>query len=164
MPAIKELTLNKKHLKLAGLLIALLLGVLVIDTLADTDTRNAGKRATESVTDLFHIDFRRNIAEQLPPCTESGQAFWTTHLATIKDAIEAQGMTIQSVQAERSGKPEPYNGLGGEGQIVPVRLMITSLDKSGQAETAESEIRVLVIKGADGQWLLDGLAVDRPTQ
>ena len=164
MPATRELTLNKKHLKLAGLLIALLLGVLVIDTLADTDARNAGKTATESVTDLFRIDFRRDIASQLPPCTETGQAFWTTHLATIEDAIEAQGATIQSVQAERNGNPEPYSGLGGEGQIVPVRLTITSLDKSGQVETAESEIRILIIKSADGQWLLDGLAVDLPTQ
>jgi len=164
MPAIKELTLSKKHLKLAGLLIALLLGVLVIDTLADTDARNAGKAATESVTDLFRIDFRRDIASQLPPCTETGQAFWQTHLATIEDAIEAQGMTIQSVQAERNGQPEPYSGLGGEGQIVPVRLTITSLDKEGQVETAESEIRILMIKGTDGQWLLDGLAVDLPAQ
>ena len=103
MPVTRELTLNKKHLKLAGLLIALLLGVLVIHALADTDARNAGKRATESVTDLFRIDFRRDISSQLPPCTETGQAFWTTHLATIEGAIEAQGMTIQSIQAERSG-------------------------------------------------------------
>ena len=164
MPVTRELTLNKKHLKLAGLLIALLLGVLVIDALADTDARNAGKKATESVTDLFRIDFRRNIAGQLPPCTESGQAFWTTHLATIKDAIEAQGMTIQSIQAERNGQAEPYSGLGGDGQIVPVRLTITSLDKESQVETAESEIRILMIKGTDGQWLLDGLAVDLPAQ
>lgn len=162
MPTIKELTLNKKHLKLVGLLIALLLGVLVIDTLADTDARNAGKTATESVVDLFTIDFRRDIAGQLPPCTETGQAFWTTHLATIEDAVKAQGTTIQSVRAERNGNPEPYSGLGGEGQIVPVRLTITSLDNSGQAETAESEIRVLMIKSPDGQWLLDGLAVDLP--
>jgi hypothetical protein len=161
---IKELTLNKKHLKLAGLLIALLLGVLVIDTLADTDARNAGKIATESVTDLFRIDFRRDIASQLPPCTKTGQKFWTTHLTTIKDAIKAKGATIQSVQAERNGNPEPYSGLGGEGQIVPVRLTIASLDKSGQVETAKSEIRVLMIKSTDGQWLLDGLAVEQPTQ
>ena len=164
MTAIKELTLNKKHLKLAGLLIALLLGVLVIDTLADTDARNAGKTATESMTDLFRIDFRRDIVGQLPPCTETGQEFWTTHLATIKDAIKTQGATIQSVQAERSGDPEPYRGLGGEGQIVPVRLTITSLDKSDQVETAKSDIRVLMIKNQDGQWLLDGLAVDLPKQ
>ena len=160
MPATKELTLNKKHLKLAGLLIALLLGVLVIDTLADTDARNAGKAATESVTELFSIDFRRDIAGQLPPCTETGQTFWTTHLVTIKDAIEAQGATIQSVRAERSGRPEPYSGLGGEGQIVPVRLTVTSLDKHGEAETSESKVRVLMIKGQDDQWLLDGLAVE----
>ena len=164
MPAIKELTLNKRHLKLAGLLIALLLGVLVIDTLADTEARNAGKAATQSVTKLFSIDFRRDIASQLPPCTETGQEFWTTHLATIKDAIHAQGATIQSVRAEKSGIPEPYNGLGGEGQIVPARLTITSLDKSGQVDAAESTVRVLMIKGQDGQWLLDGLAVDLPLQ
>jgi hypothetical protein len=160
MPAIKELILSKKHLKLAGLLIALLLGVLVIDTLADTDARNAGRAATESVTDLFRIDFRRDIADQLPPCTETGQTFWTTHLATIKDAIKAQGATIQSIQAERSRTPEPYSGLGGEGQIVPVRLTVTSLDKRGKAEASESRVRVLMIKGQDGQWLLDGLAVE----
>jgi hypothetical protein len=164
MPVTRELTLNKKHLKLAGLLLALLLGVLVIDTLADTDARNADKTATENVADLFAIDFRRDIAGQLPPCTETGQAFWTTHLATIRDAIKAQGATIQSVQAERSGQPEPYRGIGGDGQIVPVRLTITSLDKGDQVKTAESEIRVLMIKSTDGQWLLDGLAVDLPTQ
>jgi hypothetical protein len=164
MPTTKELTLSKKHLKLAGLLIALLLGVLVIDTLADTDARNASKRATESVTELFSIDFRRDIAVQLPPCTETGQVFWTTHLAAIGDAIEAKGATIQSVQAERSGTSEPYSGLGGEGQIVPVRLTITSLDKRGKAEISESKVRALMIKGQDGQWLLDGLAVETPTQ
>jgi hypothetical protein len=164
MRATKELTLNKKHLKLAGLLLALLLGVLVIDTLAATDARNAGKTATESVTELFSIDFRRDIAGQLPPYTETGRTFWTTHLATIEDTIKAQGATVQSVQAERSGNPEPYSGLGGEGQIVPVRLTITSLDKDDQVKTAESEIRVLMIKSADDQWLLDGLAVDLPAQ
>ena len=162
MPAIKELALNKKHLKLAGLLIALFLGVLVIDTLADTDARNAGKAATESVTDLFSIDFKRDIAGQLPPCTQTGRTFWTMHLTTIKDAIKTQGAAIQSVKAERNGPPEPYSGLGGEGQIVPVRLTITSLDSSGQVKTAESEVRVLMIKGQDRQWLLDGLAVDLP--
>jgi hypothetical protein len=164
MPVIKELTLNKKHMRLAGLLIALLLGVLVIDILADTDARNAGKAATESATELFSIDFKRDIAGQLPPCTETGQAFWTTHLATIKDSIKAQGATIQSVQAEQSGDPEPYSGLGSEGQIVPVRLTITSLDKSNQVGTAASQVRVLMIKNPDGQWLLDGLAVDLPAQ
>jgi hypothetical protein len=159
MPAVKELTLSKKDLKLAGLLIVLLLGVLVIDTLADTDARNAGKAATEGATDLFSIDFRRDITGQLPPCTRAGQEFWTTHLATIEDAIKAKGATIQSVQAELDGNPEPYTGLGGEGQIVPVRLTITSLDKSNQVGTAESKVRVLMIKSADGHWLLDGLAV-----
>jgi hypothetical protein len=160
MSAIKELTLSKRHLKLAGLLIALLLGVLVIDTLADTDARTAGKAATESVTDLFSIDFRRDIAGQLPPCTDTGRTFWTTHLAAIGDAIEAKGATIQSVMAERSGTPEPYSGLGGEGQIVPVWLTIASLDKRGKAEMAQSEVRVLMIKGQDDQWLLDGLSVE----
>ena len=164
MPATKELTLNVKHLKLAGLLITLLLGVLAIDTLSNTDARVASKAATESTTELFRIDFTRDIAGQLPPCTEAGQQFWTTHLATIGSAVQAKGATIRSVQAERAGNPEPYNGLGGEGQIVPVRLTITSLNKGDQVETAESEIRVLMIKGADGQWLLDGLAVDLPAQ
>ncbi len=163
MPAIKELNLNKKHLKLAGLLIVLLLGVLAVDTLADTGARRAGKAATESVSKLFSIDFKRDIAAQLPPCTETGQAFWTMHLTTIKDAIKAQGATIQSVKAERSGDPEPYSGIGGEGQIVPIRLTITSLDKNGRAETAESDIRVLMIQGPDNQWLLDGLAVELPS-
>ena len=164
MPATKELTLSKKHLKLAGLLIALLLGVLVIDVFADRDARDAANAAEESVVELFSIDFRRDIAGQLPPCTETGRTFWTTHLTTIKDAIEARGATIQSVQAERNGNPEPYSGLGGDGQIVPVRLTITSLDRNSQVETAESEVRILMIKNADGQWLLDGLAIDLPAQ
>jgi hypothetical protein len=160
MTAIRELTLNKKHLKLAGLLIALLLGVLVVDTLADADARNAGKAATESVSGLFSIDFGRDIAGQLPPCTDTGRTFWTTHLATIRDTIEAKDATIQSIGAERTGTPEPYIGLGGEGQIVPIRLTITSLGKGDQVETARSDIRVLMIKSADDRWLLDGLAVD----
>lgn len=160
----KQLTLNKKHLKLAGLLIVLLLGVLAVDTLADTGARKASKAATESVSKLFSIDFKRDIAAQLPPCTETGQAFWTMHLATIKDAIKAQGATIQSVKAERNGDPEPYSGIAGKGQIVPVRLTITSLDRNGQSQTSESDVRVLMIKGPDDQWLLDGLAVELPSQ
>lgn len=160
MPATRELTLNKKHLKLAGLLIALLLGVLVIDALADTEARNVGKAAAESVADLFTIDFRHDIAGQLPPCTETGRAFWTTHLA----ALEPQGATIHSVHAERNGPPEPYDGLGGTGQIVPLRLTITSLDQEGETKTAESQVRVVMIQDQDGRWLLDGLAVDLPVQ
>jgi hypothetical protein len=164
MPATRVFTLSKKRLKLAGLLIVLLLGVLVVDALADADARHASRTATESVTDLFRIDFSRDIAGQLPPCTETGQAFWTTHLAAIRGQIEAQDTILRSVHAERNGRPKPYSGLGGEGQIVPVRLTVTSLDRGDQVKTAESEIRVLMVRSADGQWLLDGMAVDLPRQ
>jgi hypothetical protein len=160
MSACKEFTLDRKHLKLAGLLVALLLGVLVIDALAGADARTTAKATTESMTRLFGIDFERDIASQLPTCTETGRAFWTTHLTTIRDAIKAKGLTIQRVTAERNGNPDPYSGLGGEGQIVPVHLTITSLDRNGKADTAESDVRVLMIKGHGGQWLLDGLALD----
>ena len=160
----KELNLNKRTLKLLAMLIVLFLGVLTVDAISKADGRKAGQEAVDNVSALFKVDFRRPLAAQLPPCTETGQAFWTAHLGTIKDVVEAQGATIQSVRAERSGQPEPYNGIGGEGQIVPLRLTLTTLDKAGQPQTSTSEVRVLMIQGTDGQWLLDGLAVDLPSQ
>ena len=36
--------------------------------------------------------------------------------------------------------------------------------KTGQIETSESEVRILMLKGQDGEWLLDGLAVDTPSR
>ena len=160
----KEVTINKKHLKYAGLLIALLLCVVVIDVFADQDAREASKAGTESLTELFSIDLRRDIARQLPPCTETGRQFWTMHLASIQDAAKAKDVTILSVEAERNGNPEPYEGIGGEGQIVPVKLTITSQVKGGQTETSTSYVRALMIKGEGDEWLLDGLAVELPSR
>jgi len=160
----QEIQLSKKHIKYVLLLAALLLGVLVIDVLADRDARDAAKAAEESIVDLFSIDFRRDIAAQLPPCTETGREFWTLHLGTIRDAAKAKGATVQSVKAERNGDPEPYSGIGGAGQTVPVKLAITVQSKDGQVETSKSEIRILMVKGWDGEWLLDGLAVDTPSE
>jgi hypothetical protein len=160
----QEIQLSKKHIKYVLLLAALLLGVLVIDVFADKDARDAAKTAEESLVELFSIDFRRDIAAQLPPCTETGREFWMLHLGTIQDAFKARGATVQGVRAERNGAPEPYTGIGGEGQIgqiVPVKLTIAVQSKDGQIETSESEIRILMIKGQDGEWLLDGLAVER---
>ena len=159
----QEIQLSKKHIKYVLLLGALLLVVLVIDVFADKDARDAAKTAEESVVELFSIDFRRDIAAQLPPCTETGREFWTLHLGTIRDAAKARDAAVQSVKAERNGDPEPYSGIGGEGQIVPVTLTIAVQGKDGQIETSESEIRILMIKGQDGEWLLDGLAVDTPS-
>jgi hypothetical protein len=135
----------------------------VIDVFADKDARDAAKTAEESVVELFSIDFRRDIAAQLPPCTETGQEFWTLHLGKIRDAAKTRDATVQSVKAERNGAPEPYRGIGGEGQIVPVTLTIAVQSKDGQIETSESEIQILMIKGQDDEWLLDGLAVDTPS-
>jgi hypothetical protein len=160
----KEFTLNKTHLKHALLLVALLAAVFVVDALADRDARAATNAATDSVADLFRIDFRRGIAGQLPPCTETGRDFWTLHLTTIRDTIEASGATIQGVDAERDGSPQPYIGLAGEGQIVPVKLVIRSRNEGGEIETSESHVRVLMIKGGNGDWLLDSLAPDLPSQ
>ena len=160
----REITLNKKHLKYAGLLIALLLCVVAIDVFADQNAREASKAATESVTELFSVDLRRDVAGQLPPCTETGRAFWAMHLASIKDAAKARDVTVLSVKAERNGSPEPYKGIGGEGQIVPVKLTITSQGTGGRAETSESRVRVLMIKGEGDEWLLDGLAVQLPSR
>jgi len=159
----QEIQLSKKHIKYVLLLGALLLGVLVIDVFADKDARDAAKTAEESVVELFSIDFRRDIAAQLPPCTETGREFWTLHLGTIQDTAKANGAAVQSIKAERNGSPEPYSGIGGEGQIVPVTLTIAVQDKDGRIETSESEIQILMIKGQDGEWLLDGLAVDTPS-
>ena len=160
----QEIQLSKKHIKYVLLLGALLLGVMVIDVIADKDARNAAKTAEESMVELFSIDFRRDIAAQLPPCTETGREFWTLHLGTIRGAAKARGAIVQSIRAGRNGDPEPYSGIGGDGQIVPVELTITVQSKSGQTETSESEIRILMLKGQDGEWLLDGLAVDTPSR
>jgi hypothetical protein len=160
----QEIQLSKKHIKYALLLGALLLCVLVIDVFADRDARDAAKTAEERAVELFSIDFRRDVSVQLPPCTETGRAFWTLHLETIRDAAKAREAIVRSVKAERSGEPEPYGGIGGEGQIVPVRLAITVQDKDGQVETSESEIRILMIKDQDGEWLLDGLIADTPSE
>ena len=156
----QEIQLSKKHIRYVLLLGALLLGVLVIDVFADKDARDAAKAAEESMVELFSIDFRRDIAAQLPPCTETGREFWTLHLGTIRDAAKARGAAVQSVKAERNGDPEPYSGIGGEGQIVPVKLTIAVQSKDGQIETSKSETRILMLKDQDGEWLLDGLAVE----
>jgi hypothetical protein len=160
----QEIQLSKKHIKYVLLLAALLLGVLVIDVFADKDARDAAKTAEESMVELFSIDFGRDIAAQLPPCTETGREFWTPHLGTIRGAAKARGAIVQSIRAGRNGDPEPYSGIGGDGQIVPVELTITVQSESGQTETSESEIRILMLKGRDGEWLLDGLAVDTPSR
>jgi len=159
-----QLAVNKRtrYLKLGGLLLILLLGVLLIDVIGKADGRKAGQAAEESVVDLFRIDFTRPIDGQLPPCTETGKAFWLTHLAAIQTTLAAQEKTIQSVQVKRNGEPEPYKGIGGEGQIVPLQLTLTALDPIGQTETTVSDVRVLMIKGPDNQWLLDGPAIDLP--
>ncbi|MBN1581447.1 MAG: hypothetical protein JXA89_12160 [Anaerolineae bacterium] len=156
----KELNINKKHLKYVGLLVALLLCVIVVDALAGKDARDAGKTAEDSVVNLFDIDLTQDVAGQLPPCTQTGREFWTLHLTTIRDAARAKGLTIQNANAVVDGKPEPYLGIGGEGQIVPVQITITTQDEQGRAETATSTVRVLMIKGENGQWLLDGLAIE----
>jgi hypothetical protein len=160
----QEIRLSKKHIKYVLLLAALLLGVLAIDVFADKDAHDAAKAAEEGVVELFSIDFRRDIAAQLPLCTETGREFWTLHLGTIQDAFKAKGATVQSVRAERNGNPEPYSGIGGEGQIVPLKLTIAVQSMGGQIETSESKVRILMLKGQDGEWLLDGLAVDLPSR
>lgn len=157
---IKEMKINKKYVRYAVLLLVLLACVLVADAITDADARNSGKVAPESVAELFSIDFRRPIADQLPPCTEIGREFWTMHLTTIQSAAQSQDITIQSVKAVRDGEPEAYSGLAGQGQIVPINLTIVSQDKSGKSETTSSRFRVLMIKGEKGEWLLDGLVVD----
>lgn len=160
----KELNINKKYLKYAGLLVVLLLCVIVVDHLVDKDSKDAGQAAENGIAGLFDIDFRQDIAGQLPPCTETGKEFWTLHLATIANATRTNGRTVQNARAVVNGKPESYQGMGGEGQIVPVQITITTQDKNGNAETATSAVRVLMIKGENGQWLLDGLAVELPGQ
>lgn len=160
----KEFTLKKTHLKHALLLVALLAAVFVVDVFADRDARAATAAATESVSELFRIDFRRGIAGQLPPCTETGRDFWTLHLTTVKETVESRGATIQGIGAVRNGNPQPYGGLAGQGQIVPVKLVIRSRNDGGEIETSESRVRVLMIKGDSGEWLLDGLVPDLPSQ
>jgi hypothetical protein len=86
------------------------------------------------------------------------------HLASIKDAAQARDVTVLSVKAERNGSPEPYKGIGGEGQIVPVKITITSQGKGGQSEIAESQVRVLMIRAEGDGWLLDGLALEVPSR
>ena len=159
----KEFTLNKAHLSHALLLVGLLAAIFVVDAFADRDPRAVTQAATEDVTDLFRIDFRRAIAGQLPPCTDVGRDFWTLQLTTVKKTLEASGATLQGVTAEQNGNPEPYQGLAGQGQVVPIRLVVTSRGDGGEIRTSESEVRVLMIKGENGQWLLDGLAPDLPS-
>ena len=158
----KELNLNKRTLKLLAMLIVLFLAVLAVDAIGKADAKKAGQTAEDSVAALFSIDFRRPIAAQLPPCTETGQAFWTMTLARVAELAHARDAEVQGVRVDVDGKAEPYSGLGGEGQIVPVKLVITTLDRRGQTETAVSEVRILMIKGKDDLWLLDALVPDLP--
>ncbi len=160
----KELNLSTKNVKRLGMLLVLFLGVVAITAIGKADGKKAGQTAEESVTALFSIDFKRDIAAQLPPCTESGKAFWTMTLTQVADLARTHDAEIQGVRADVNGKPEPYSGIGGEGQIMPVTLAIITRDRDGQTQTEVSEIRVLMIKGEDGQWLLDSLAPELPGQ
>ena len=158
----RELSISKRNIKYLIMLAALFAAVVLITVLSKADAKGAGQAAEEDVAALFKIDFDRPIDAQLPPCTESGKTFWIATLEQIADIAKAKQVEITSVQAEVNGKAEAYNGIGGEGQIVPVKLTITTVDKGGQTQTEVSEVDVLMIKGEDGQWLLDALAPDVP--
>ena len=155
----KELRISKKSIKYLALLAVLLAGAVIITSLSKADTKRAGQAAEENVAELFKIDFDRPIDVQLPPCTESGKTFWIATLEQIAGIAQAEQAEITGVQAEVNGKGKEYSGIGGEGQIVPVKLTITTVDKSGETRTDVSEVDVLMIEGENDQWLLDALAV-----
>ena len=153
---------SKRNVKYLIMLLVLFAGLVIVTTLGKADAKKAGQAAEENVAALFKIDFSRPIDAQLPPCTESGRAFWTTTLSQIAGIAQAEQAEITGVEAEVNGKAQAYTGIGGEGQIVPVKLTITTVDKDGQTQTDVSEVDVLMIEGENDQWLLDALAPDVP--
>jgi len=154
--------LSKRNIKYLVMLVALFAGVVIVTSLSKADAKGAGQAAEENVAALFKIDFDRPIDAQLPPCTESGKAFWIATLEQIAGIAQAEQAEITSVQAEVNGKAKEYNGIGGEGQIVPVKLTVTTVDKSGETQTEVSEVDVLMTKGENDEWLLDTLVPDVP--
>jgi hypothetical protein len=159
---IQSKELKKRNIKYLFMLLVLFAGIVTITSLSKADAKKAGQAAEENVAALFKIDFDRPIDAQLPPCTESGKAFWTATLPQIAGIAQAEQAQITGVEAEVSGKAKAYTGISGEGQIVPVKLTITTVDKGGQTQTEVSEVDVLMIKGENDQWLLDALAPDVP--
>ena len=158
----KEFTLRSTYLGHTLLLLAMVGTLFAVDRFADRDARAASAAAKEGVTELFRIDLGRDIARQLPPCTEMGRDFWTLHLMRLKEAAESSGLILQGITAARDGDPQPYTGLAGEGQIVPIKLLIRARNAGGETETSASHFQVLMIQGDDGEWLLDGLVPDLP--
>jgi len=158
----RELNISKKNIKYLILLAVLFAGGVIVTSLSKADTKKAGQAAEENVAALFKIDFDRPIDEQLPPCTESGKVFWTGMLEQIADIADSKQAEITGVEAEVNGKAKPYSGIGGEGQIVPVKLTVTTVDKNGETLTDVSKVNVLMIEGENDQWLLDALAPDVP--
>ncbi len=157
----KEITIKKKYLKY-GLWLLLALAIYVaLEFIPDQEDADAAVAAQEGVTALFNIDFRRDVAAQLPPCTVFGQEFWPSYLDTIRQEIKEQGWSIRSAKAEQNGRPMLYDGLAGKGQTIPIKLSITYRNQGGQTKTRESEMRVLMIQN-DDEWLLDGPAVELP--
>jgi hypothetical protein len=156
----KELRISKKNIKYLALLVVLFSGAVIITSLSKADTKKAGQTAEENVAELFRIDFDRPIDVQLPPCTESGKTFWIATLEQIAGIAKSKQAEITGVQAKVNGKTKEYDGIAGEGQIVPVKLTVTTVDKNGETLTEVSEVDVLMIKGETDQWLLDALAPD----
>ena len=153
---------SKRNIKYLIMLAVLFAGVVIVTSLSKADAKKAGQAAEENVAALFKIDFDRPIDAQLPPCTESGKVFWTDMLEQTADIAEAEQAEITGVQAEVNGKGKAYSGIGGEGQIVPVKITITTVDKSRETRTDVSEVNVLMIEGENDQWLLDALTPDVP--
>ena len=157
----REITIKKKYLKY-GLWFLLVIAIIVaLEFLPDQENADAAVAAQEGMTALFSIDFRRDVAAQLPPSTVFGQKFWSSHLDTIRQEIKEQSWAIHSAKAEQNGRPVLYDGLAGKGQVIPIKLSITYRHQDGQTETRESLMRVLMIQN-DDEWLLDGPAVKLP--
>ncbi len=160
----KEITIKKKYVKYGLWLLLALMIVVGLEFLPDPEAQSsdAATAAKEGMIALFSIDFRRDVAGQLPPCTVFGQEFWPSYLDTVRQEIKEQGWLIRSATGEQKGNPEPYNGLAGKGQIVPVKLSITYRNQSGRSETRESELQVLMIQNENDEWLLDAPVLELP--
>ena len=157
------ITLPKGKLVRLGLLIVALIVLGGLITVYAQGVQSANK-AEESMATVLSVNFQEGWEEDLKPiCTETGWLFWTSQLKVLEQARRATGLTVDDVKAEAVGRGEPYEGVAGKGQIVTLRLKITSHNADGQTFNDESTIRVLMIQDGD-KWLLDGPVPEIPAK